>query len=144
MNLTHHQKATRHMATEVEYINRLIYTKDLSVAKAKLMLADAAHAARQLHTNAVALRELCDRQSEVMRVLREDYTGRQRWQIEDNQSEHGVRYYFYDTDPHNWASGVSYTHFRGKAYLYDAESKSFAYETDPAKAILRVNELNAR
>jgi hypothetical protein len=35
------------MATEVEHINRLIYTKDLSVAKAKLMLADAAHAARQ-------------------------------------------------------------------------------------------------
>jgi beta-glucosidase len=35
MNLTHHQQATRHMATEVEHINRLIYTKDLSVAKAK-------------------------------------------------------------------------------------------------------------
>jgi hypothetical protein len=47
MNLTHHQMATRHMATEVEHINRLIYTKDLSVAKAKLMLADAAQAARQ-------------------------------------------------------------------------------------------------
>jgi hypothetical protein len=39
--------ATRHMATEVEHINRLIYTKDLSVAKAKVMLADAAHAAKQ-------------------------------------------------------------------------------------------------
>jgi len=47
MNLTHHQKATRHMATEVEHINRLIYTKDLSVAKAKLMLAEAARAAEQ-------------------------------------------------------------------------------------------------
>jgi hypothetical protein len=47
MNLTHHQMATRHMATEVEHINRLIYTKDLSVAKAKLMLEAAAHAARQ-------------------------------------------------------------------------------------------------
>jgi hypothetical protein len=47
MNLTHHQQATRHMATEVEHINRLIYTKDLSVAKAKEMLAEAAHAARQ-------------------------------------------------------------------------------------------------
>ena len=45
MNLTHHQMATRHMATEVEHINRLIYTKDLSVAKAKQMLADAAVAA---------------------------------------------------------------------------------------------------
>ena len=47
MNLTHHQKATRHMATEVEHINRLIYTKDLSVTKANEMLAAAAHAARQ-------------------------------------------------------------------------------------------------
>lgn len=45
MNLTHHQMATRHMATEVEHINRLIYTKDLSVTKAKQMLADAAVAA---------------------------------------------------------------------------------------------------
>ena len=47
MNLTHHQQATRHMATEVEHITRLIYTKDLSVAKAKLMLAEAARAAEQ-------------------------------------------------------------------------------------------------
>jgi hypothetical protein len=47
MNLTHHQQATRHMATEVEHINRLIYTKDLSVSKAKLMLAEAANAAKQ-------------------------------------------------------------------------------------------------
>ena len=47
MNLTLHQIATRHMATEVEHINRLIYTKDLSVAKAKLMLAEAARAAEQ-------------------------------------------------------------------------------------------------
>jgi len=47
MNLTNHQLATRHMATEVEHINRLIYTKDLSVSKAKLMLAEAAHAAKQ-------------------------------------------------------------------------------------------------
>jgi hypothetical protein len=45
MNLTHHQMATRHMATEVEHINRLIYTKDLSVSKAKQMMADAAVAA---------------------------------------------------------------------------------------------------
>ena len=35
------------MATEVEHINRLIYTKDLSVAKAKEMLAVAAQAASQ-------------------------------------------------------------------------------------------------
>lgn len=47
MNLTHHQQATRHMATEVEYINRLINTKDLSVAKANQMLSEAAKAAEK-------------------------------------------------------------------------------------------------
>jgi hypothetical protein len=47
MNLTHHQQATRHMATEVEHINRLIYTKDLTVSKAMEMLAVAAQAASQ-------------------------------------------------------------------------------------------------
>ncbi len=99
---------------------------------------------RQLHKNAVALRELCDRQETVMRVLRADFTNRRRWQIEHNESEHGVRYYFYDTYPCKSSSGDNYAHFRGKAYLYDGPSKSFAFETDPAKAIVRVNELNAR
>ena len=42
MTLTPYQIATRHMATEVEYINRLLGTRDLSKAKAKLMLGDAA------------------------------------------------------------------------------------------------------
>ena len=45
MNLTHHQQATRHMATEVEHITRRSYTKDSAVSKAKQMLADAAVAA---------------------------------------------------------------------------------------------------
>lgn len=45
MNLTHHQMATRHMATEVEHINRMLHTRDLSTTKAKLMLGDAAVAA---------------------------------------------------------------------------------------------------
>ena len=99
---------------------------------------------RQLHKNAVALRSLCDRQETVMRVLRDDFKTRRHWKIEHNESDHGVRYYFYDTFPCNSASGVNYAHFRGKAYLYDAQSKSFAFETDPAKAITRVNELNAR
>lgn len=45
MTLTPYQIATRHMATEVEYINRLLHTRDLSTAKAKLMLGDAAVAA---------------------------------------------------------------------------------------------------
>ena len=35
------------MATEVEHINRLIYTKDLTVSKAKEMLAVAAQVASQ-------------------------------------------------------------------------------------------------
>ena len=47
MNLTTHQIATRYMATEVEQINRLLATRDISQAKAKLMLADAAHETRQ-------------------------------------------------------------------------------------------------
>lgn len=47
MNLSPNQIATRYMATEVEYINRLLATRDISQAKAKLMLADAAHEARQ-------------------------------------------------------------------------------------------------
>ena len=42
MTLTPYQIATRHMATEVEYINRLLGTRDLSKAKAKLMLDEAA------------------------------------------------------------------------------------------------------
>lgn len=45
MTLTPYQIAVRHLATEVEYINRLLHTRDLSKAKAKLMLADAAVAA---------------------------------------------------------------------------------------------------
>lgn len=45
MTLTPYQIATRHMATEVEHINRLLHTRDLSKAKAKLMLGDAAVAA---------------------------------------------------------------------------------------------------
>lgn len=45
MTLTPYQIAVRHLATEVEYINRLLGTRDLSKAKAKLMLADAVTAA---------------------------------------------------------------------------------------------------
>ena len=46
MTLTPYQIATRHMATEVEHINRLLWTRDISQAKAKLMLAAAANASR--------------------------------------------------------------------------------------------------
>ena len=47
MQLTNAQKATRHMATEVEYINRLLETRDLSTAAAKLKLRDAVVATYQ-------------------------------------------------------------------------------------------------
>ena len=43
--LSPHQVATRFMASEVEHINRLLATRDISQAKAKLMLAEAAHEA---------------------------------------------------------------------------------------------------
>jgi len=46
MDLTPEQIATRHMATEVEHINRLLWSRDISQAKAKLLLADAEHASR--------------------------------------------------------------------------------------------------
>jgi len=36
MNLTAHRWQTRFMATEVEHINRLLATRDISQAKAKL------------------------------------------------------------------------------------------------------------
>lgn len=49
MNLTPHQIATRYMASEVEHINRLLATRDISQAKAKLMLAESAHEAAK-HT----------------------------------------------------------------------------------------------
>ena len=39
------QIATRFMASEVEHVNRLLHTRDLSVAKAKLMLIEAAYEA---------------------------------------------------------------------------------------------------
>ena len=95
---------------------------------------------RQLHKNAVALRSLCDRQDALLRGA---YTTRPRWQIEHNESSNGVRYYFHDTDP-EIDRAKPHINFRGKAYLYDGPSKYFAFETDPAKAITRVNELNAR
>ncbi len=95
---------------------------------------------RQLHKNAVALRSLCDRQDALLRGA---YTPRPRWKIERYESEEGVRYYFQDTDS-NIQRNRAHILDAGKAYLYDADSKFFAFETDPAKAITRVNELNAR
>jgi hypothetical protein len=42
MTLTSEQIATRHMATEVEYINRLLAVRDISQVKAKSLLEGAA------------------------------------------------------------------------------------------------------
>lgn len=53
MDLTPTQIAGRYMATEVETVNRYLATKDISQAKAKLMLAQAAHEARQFHPDVV-------------------------------------------------------------------------------------------
>ena len=96
--------------------------------------------ARVLHTNANALKALCDRQDDL---LRGKYTTRPRWQIVQSESSNGVRYYFHDTDP-DIDRAKPHINFRGKAFLYDAPSKYFAFETDPAKAIARVTELNAQ
>jgi hypothetical protein len=94
--------------------------------------------ARQLYRNGQALKALADKQDDL---LRGKYTTRPRWQIEQHESNHGVRYYFHNTDP---AVGKTYVHFSGKSYLYDGPSKYFAFETDPAKAIARVTELNSK
>ena len=94
--------------------------------------------ARQLHRNCVALKALCDRQDEL---LRGRYTTRPRWVIERWEADYGVRYYFHDTDPKlHWSNPTAV--FHGKTYLYDGPSKYFVFETDPAKAIERVNDLN--
>ena len=95
---------------------------------------------RQLHKNAVALRELSDRQADL---LNGKYTDRPRWQIVPNEDANGVRYYFHDTDP-ELNRGKPNIVFRGKAFLYDSKSKYFAFETDAHEAIARVTELNSK
>ena len=56
MNLTPHQIAVRHLATEAEYINRLLRTRDLSRAKARAMLGDAAISAAKSAGEALTIR----------------------------------------------------------------------------------------
>lgn len=96
--------------------------------------------ARQLHRNANALRALCDRQDDL---LRGKYTTRPRWEIVPhiNLAEGVAKFYFQDTDP-DIDRAKETTVLRGKAFLYDGPSKSFVIETDPAKAIERVTDLN--
>lgn len=47
MTLTPYQIAVRNMASHVESINMMLRTKDISQAKAKLMLCEAAQEVRQ-------------------------------------------------------------------------------------------------
>ena len=94
--------------------------------------------ARTLHTAANALRALCDRQDAL---LKDKVKTRPRWEIERWEGDYGVRYYFRDTDPKlHWSNPTVV--FHGNTYLYDGASKYFAFETDPAKAIERVTDLN--
>lgn len=96
--------------------------------------------AKQLHRNCNALRALCDRQDDL---LKGKYTTRPRWVIERWEADYGVRYYFHDTEPKlHWSNPTAVS--RGKTYLYDGPSKYFVFETDPAKAISRVTELNSK
>jgi hypothetical protein len=96
--------------------------------------------ARTLHRAANALRALCDRQDDL---LRGRYTTRPRWEVQRWEADYGVRYYFHDTDPQiDRARPIAV--LRGETYLYDPEAKSFAFETDAAKAIDRLTELNAK
>jgi hypothetical protein len=97
--------------------------------------------ARQLYHNAQALKALCDRQDDL---LRGKYTPRPRWKLLPHDIAEGqTAYYFNDTDsPYYRAKSDS--PYRGKCLLYDGPSKSYVYETDPAKAIARVTELNAQ
>ena len=93
--------------------------------------------ARQLHRNCVALKALCDRQDDL---LCGKYTPRPRWKIVPNTHEGVTRYYFQYTEPckAELQSGLSF----GFKMLGDANG--IVAETDPAKAIERVTELNAR
>lgn len=95
--------------------------------------------ARQLHRNCVALKALCDRQDDVIRELSKQ---RPRWKIERWEDGKGARYYFHDTYPPEMDREWNHLVYLGKSYLYDDESRSFAYETEEAKAIERLTKLN--
>jgi hypothetical protein len=97
--------------------------------------------AKQLHRNANALKALCDRQDDL---LRGKYTTRPRWELMPHVvSEGKTVYYFNDTDSHYYRAKTDVP-YRGKCLLYDGPSKSYVYEEDPAEAITRVTELNAK
>lgn len=96
--------------------------------------------ARQLYRNCNALKALSDKQDDL---LRGKYTTRPRWEIVPhiNLAEGVAKFYFHDTDP-QLERAKETSVLRGKAYLYYGPSKSFVFETDPARAIERVTALN--
>ena len=91
--------------------------------------------ARKLHRNCVALKALCDRQDDL---LKGNYTERPRYAILPHTHEGVTRYYFHDTEPCK-AELQSSLNF-GVKMLFDG--REIVCETDPAKAIERVTELN--
>ena len=96
--------------------------------------------ARQLYRNGQALKALCDKQDDL---LKSKASTRQRWAILPHNNLGGMRYFFLDTDS-QYPAIISPRLVQGKCLLYDGPSKDFVYETDPAKAIARVNELNSK
>jgi len=96
--------------------------------------------ARQLYRNANALKALADRQDDL---LRSQSSPRPRWAILPNGHKETTRYFFLDTDS-QYPAIISPRLVQGKCLLYDGPSKDFVCETDPAKAIARVTELNSK
>lgn len=94
--------------------------------------------ARQLYRNCNALKALSDKQDDL---LRSQSSPRPRWAILPHELKETTRYYFLDTDS-QYPAMLTRQEVRGKSLLYDGPSKSFVCETDPAKAIARVTELN--
>lgn len=92
----------------------------------------------QLHKNAVAIKALSDRQDDLLRL---QSSPRPRWAILPNGHKETTRYFFLDTDS-QYPAIISPRLVQGKCLLYDGPSKSFVCESDPAKAIARVTELN--
>jgi hypothetical protein len=94
--------------------------------------------ARQLHRNCNALKALTDKQDDL---LRSQSSPRPRWAILPHTCHDVTRYYFLDTDS-QYPAILTPRLVQGKCLLYDGPSKSFVIETDPAKAIARVTDLN--
>jgi len=94
--------------------------------------------ARQLYRNCVALKALCDRQDDTIRLQAKTITDLKK----NSEYERVYKDVVETLKNPELDRGKPIALFKGEAYLYDPEAKHFAYETDAAKAIERVNELN--